>query len=271
MNETSCFGKLFDDNATCFGKLFDDNATECSITSCDAREECRKTMLNVEDRKLRCMGTFDPNNRACTDACTKNKECKDLKEGKVVESVIGKSNIWSSEDSAVKPNFKVKPESIITGPIDPIEYKTELGVKESVINKEIVDNAAILDKLLTKTEIKQLYEEKSPLIIKEEPELEESSSSSASITEFSVSKPKAAPKEPKTGKISKKSVVRDNIRLLKRFKADDLVQAIVDAGLGDDTPEDMKKNRNLVTMWISEFNREKVFIITKDGAFYLLN
>jgi hypothetical protein len=250
--------------ASCFGKLFDDNATECSAASCDAREECRKNMLNVEGRILRCMGDFDPNNRACTDACTKNKECKDLKEGKKPDISSSTSASWNNADSAVKPSFKVKVESIITEPIDHSEYKPKSDIKKadiSVVEKIIVDEPE-----LTEKELDEIHGIGLPTGTTAGP-----SSMSNLGTTKSVPSPKTEPKEPKTGKISKKSVVRDNIRLLKRFKSDDLVQAIIDAGLGDDTPEDMKKNRNLVQMWISEFNREKVFVITKDGAFYVLN
>jgi len=215
-------------DSICFGKLFDENEVACSPESCDAREECQKAMLNISERKISCMGTFDPSNRACTDACTKNKECQEMKEGKKL-STSG----WA-----------------VTKPVT-----------------EEVKRAASLPKItLPKPEQQKQTEPvtviKSDQSITVEPKPEEESSPSST----SVS----TPKEPKTGKISKKSVVRDNIRILKRFKADDLVQAIINAGLGDDTAEDMKKNRTLVQMWISEFNKTGLFKTEKDGEFYVL-
>ena len=234
---------------TCFGKLFDANESLCSADSCDAREECRKAMMNVEERKLRCMGTFDSRNRACTDACTKVKECQELT--KAVDKKPEASRLSMSTLEVTVPVIEVtvpvpKPEAVEPEAVEPVttsgDGSSRPSTSPSLSELEKLDN---------------IHEVGLPSGTTAGP----SSMSNLGTTSTS---------SPKTGKVSKKSIVRDNIRSLKRFKADDLVQAIVDAKLGEDTPEDRKKNRNLVTMWISEFKRENVFMIERDGDFYVL-
>jgi len=73
------------------------------------------------------------------------------------------------------------------------------------------------------------------------------------------------------GRISKKSIVRTTIKTIKKVTADDMVQAIIDAKLSADTPDERKKNRNLVTMWMSEFKKKANMNISREGDYYVLS
>ena len=211
-------------SSSCFGKMFDEDANECQEDSCEASKECREIMLKAEDRKLPCFGKqapegYEPGNFACETSCKKKDAC-----------------IEAQSSITVKTSVKIAK----TVPV----IESEIEIAEAEIEEIIVETVK-------------------PATIKKE----EVPITKPIIETNKVSIPKPTI-EDKAVRPSKKESVRSAIRNLKKFTQEDLVQAIVDDKHIDDTPEERKKAKGLVTMWLSEFKREGTFDLEKDADGY---
>jgi hypothetical protein len=218
--------------------MFDEDANECQEDSCEASKECKETMLKAEDRKLPCFGKqapegYEPGNFACETSCKKKDAC-----------------IEAQSSTAIKTSIKVAKTVPIIEP-EIIESIVETAVKETV--KPILKEVPITEPI--KPELKPVIKEEVPIT---EP-------STVEIAKVSTPKPIT---EDKAIRPSKKESVRHAIRSLKKFTQEDLVQSIVDDKHIDDTPEERKKAKGLVSMWLSEFKREGTFDLEKDSDGY---
>ena len=214
-------------SSSCFGKMFDEEANECQEDSCEASKECRETMLKAEDRKLPCFGKqapegYEPGNFACETSCKKKDACIEAQSSTIVKTSI----------KVAKTVPIIEPEIEVESEIEEIEETVVETVKPVITKKEEVP--------ITK-----------PSIIE--------------TTKVSTPKPTT---EDKAVRPSKKESVRNAIRTLKKFTQEDLIQAIIDDKHIDDTPEERKKAKGLVSMWLSEFKREGTFDLEKDSDGY---
>jgi len=221
-------------SSSCFGKMFDEDANECQEDSCEAAKECRETMLKAEDRKLPCFGKqapegYEPGNFACETSCKKKDAC-----------------IEAQSSTIVKTSIKVaKTVPIIEPEIETVEAEIEVESEIEEIEETVVETVK-------------------PVITKKE-EVPITKPSIIETTKVSTPKPTT---EDKAVRPSKKESVRNAIRTLKKFTQEDLIQAIIDDKHIDDTPEERKKAKGLVSMWLSEFKREGTFDLEKDSDGY---
>jgi len=79
---------------------------------------------------------------------------------------------------------------------------------------------------------------------------------------------------PIPGRPSKKGIVRQALKSnagTGGISADNIVQLMVDAGLVKDTDEERAKNRDYVSMCISELRKQEGMVVVRDGDKYVLS
>ena len=79
------------------------------------------------------------------------------------------------------------------------------------------------------------------------------------------------PPRPTSGAPSKKGIVRQGLRESgsSGISADDLVQRMIDAGVVKDTESERKKNREYVSLCVSELRKQEGMVVIREGDRYV--
>lgn len=218
----------------CFGRLYDSVVRECQ-TLCDVKKECKMVMEGrvVESKGLPCFGTYEESNYACKTACHKKEECK-------VEA----------ERRANMSEEELKEAVAMTGAESVEEPITEITAEE--LQEPVVEETA--DEPVTEIEVQaeEVVVIPTPTRVSQKPKVVTTSAATG------VKKP------------VKKDIVRELLFSPEGTTMDEMLEAIFASGAEEDTVENRKKNKTLITTWFSEFRR-KGMTVEHEGERYVGN